>query len=138
MHMFEKTIIGCIKDLQINSIRLFKDEEFQRKIWFFKNEEPTIVSSYCDATLHFIDGCRYIFKQPSSSDFIGKENYELLKNLYDLVLDHLHTVENKCEGDPDLLGEDELLNDPKWHDIQTLAGEVDLKLTEFVKRKENG
>lgn len=129
--MPEKNIIAWIDYLLLNSIPLLKDEEYQRRVWF--RHEGSEVDSYSETALHFIGGCETIFKYPSCLDFLGQENYQLLKKLYDLVIDHFDLIESRI--DPDLLKEDELLNDPDWHDIQSIAEEVHLKLTEFVQRK---
>lgn len=130
----EKMIIGYIKDLQMNALNTLKDEEFQRRVWF-RLEGPE-VSSYTSCTIHYISRCERLFENESCREFLGKENLSFLKKLYDLIRKHLNKSENKL-GDADLLEEDEILNDPQWHDIQTLAGEVDVKLTELVRSKED-
>lgn len=134
MRLPEEVILSRIKTMLINSIDSLKDEEFQRRVWF-RNEGPE-ADSYGDACIFLIDECESIFKQPGCVDYLGTENYEHLKKLYDLVSDHFGLTQERII-DTDLLQEDELLNDPNWHDIQMLAGEVEEKLTEFVKRKED-
>lgn len=129
-----KELLGDVKDLILNSLLILKDEDYQKNIWF-RTKGPE-VGSYGDTTIYFLNSCEYIFKNPKCVLFLGKDNYDLLKKLYDLVLQHLHLTENRFE-DTDLIQENDLLNDPKWHDIQSLANEVDRKLTEFVKRKEH-
>lgn len=133
MQLFEKEILGRLDDLLRNSLRQLKDEEYQKKIWFGNDDE--LMGSYNDACIYFLDRCEYFFKTPVCKVFLGTENYVLLKKLYDLVEEHFGLTEDRI--DPDLIQEDELLNNPNWHDIQTLAEEVELKLKEFVTSKEN-
>ena len=131
MHMREKSIIPLISDLLINSIPLLKDEEYQRRVWFQKKGPEQ--DSYSQAILHFIGSCESILKNPSSIHILGEENYSLLKKLYDLIVDHYDLIESRI--DPDLLQEDELLNDPNWHDIQQLAEEIEPRLIQLIQRK---
>ena len=136
MQMQKKDIIGLIKSLLLNSIRILEDEDYQRRLWFRVDPNSLEVGSYSDIIVHLLKRCESIFKEPTSKDYLGEENYTLLKKLNDLASDHLDFTESRL-GDSDLLQEDELLNDPNWHDIQTLAGEVHIKLAEFVKRNSN-
>lgn len=129
--MQEIKITAYIKDLLINSLSILKDEDYQRRIWF--REEGPEVSSYIDTVTHLLDRCKHILEYTNSSEKIGKENYDLLRKLSLLVREHVDLVEER--KDPDLLTEDELLNDPNWHDIQMLAEEVEEKLLEFLKRE---
>jgi len=131
--MPKETILTFVKDILTNVLDVLKDEDYQRRVWF-KHEGPE-VSTYIDLTGHFLGRCEAIFKIPQHEEYLGIENYNLLKKLYDQIVYHVDATENNI--DPESLQEDMLLNDPRWHDIQTLAGEVELKLIEFVKRKEN-
>lgn len=133
MQMHEEMILGRIKELLKNSLVYLKDEKYQQKIWF-KEEGPEI-DSYSDTCLHFIGCCESIFKYDKSQNYLGDECHKNLKKLYDLVSEHFDSLEKRI--DPDLLQENELLNDPKWHDIQSLAEVVETQLNEFVKGKEN-
>lgn len=134
MQMHKKRILGLIEDLLLNALSSLKDEEFQRRVWF-RNEGPE-VSSYGSITIHLLDRCESLFEFPSCEKFLGKENYGDLKKLYELVMEHVCLTESRII-DTDLLQEDELLNNPNWHDIQTLAEKVYIELTELVKRMEH-
>jgi hypothetical protein len=131
--MKKKTIIGYLKDILVNSIRALKDEDYQKRIWF-RMEGPE-VDSYFDTTVHLIDRCQVLFKDPSCAEDLGNENYILLKRLHDLVLEHVHATEERINVEE--LQERELLDDPKWHAIQTLAIELETKLKNFIKEQEN-
>ena len=131
MTMPEEIIWTFINDLLLNAISVLKNEEYQRRVWF-KVEGPE-VSTYLDTTVHLIDRCEAIFKYPVCSTYLGQDNYALLKKLYELVHEHLTLTERRINAD--LLEEDELFSDPKWHEIIALAGKVYLKLTDFVERK---
>lgn len=123
-------LINIVKDLLLNSIGVLRDEDYQRKIWFHR--EGPEVSSYIDTAVHFFDRSELIFKDPSSIEQLGEENYLLLKKLYGLLKEHVDLTEDRTNVDE--LGENELLDDPKWHDIQSLADELYVRLNEFVKR----
>ena len=137
MQMQSQRILGLIKDLIRNSIRILEDEDYQRRAWFRVDPTSSEVSSYSEIIIHLLSVCDLIFEEPTSKDYLGEENYTLLKKLNDLASDHLDFTESRL-GDSDLLQEDELLNDPNCHDIQTLASEVHVKLAEFVKNNSNG
>lgn len=128
--MEKKVLIGFLNDLLINSLDALKDEEFQRRVWF-RREGPE-VDSYIDTTCHTIELCRSLFKDPNCIEYLGKETYESLKKLHDLVLEHVDLTEERINVD--YLQENELLDDPNWHDIQELSNEVYVKLTDFVNR----
>ena len=117
----------------INSLRILKDEEYQRRVWF-RHEGPE-VSTYIDTAAHLIGKCEIIFEDPSCVEYLGKEDYALLKKLYDLIIEHVDLTEDRIK-DTDLLQENELLDNPNWHDIQTLANEVYIKLTDFMNREQ--
>ena len=131
MPMPEKIILSYIESLLRNSIRILKDRAYQQRVWF-RAEGPEC-STYIDVTIHFIDGCESIFKMPVCAAYLGEENYALLQKLYQLTIEHVDLTESRIN--PDLLEEDVLMNDPKWHEIQALAAEIYPKLTEFVKRQ---
>ena len=126
--MREKYIKGFLKDILINSIRALKDEDYQKRIWF-RFEGPE-VDSYLDTIIHFIDRCEALFEEPNCINDLGNENYAFLKKLYDLVLEHLHATENRINVEQ--LQENELLDDPKWHEIQILASIIDVKIKECI------
>ena len=121
---------GYVKTLIINTTRVLKDEDFQRRIWF-RREGPE-VSSYIDTGVFFVANTKQILDDPENEEYLGKETYALLKKLYDLLIEHIDRTEDRI--DPYLLTEEELLNDPKWQDIQTLAGNVEEKFKEFLER----
>lgn len=129
--MQKQIILGLIKDLLINAIRPLEDEDYQRRAWF--REESPEVSTYLEVAVHLIGRCQTLFNRPFSQEYLGQENYNLIKKIYNLVLAHVDQTEERM--DPDLLTEEELLNDPKWHEIQALAHEVNLKLTEFINNQ---
>jgi hypothetical protein len=131
MQMQKKVIVGCIEDLIINALNTLEDEACQRRVWF--RAEGAEVSSYIDITTHFLSRCESIFKDPQTRTILGEETYDQLKKLYDLILVHVDLTEDRIDVDD--LQEEELLNDPNWHDIQMLAGKVKLKLTDFLKRE---
>lgn len=133
MQLQEQKILIRIDELLRNSLKYLKDEEFQKKVWFGHHDQ--LVGSYLDTCVHFLEHSEYIFKFECSEAFLGRDNFLTLKKLYKLVFDHFRS-KDECI-DPDELKQDELLNDPKWQDIQTLAGEVELRLKDFVKRKEH-
>ncbi len=124
-------ILGQIKTMLRNSLRILKDEEYQRRVWFL--QEGPDVSTYSDTVVHFIGNCESIFSHSISEEYLGHENYKLIKQLYDQVIEHLNLIEDRI--DPDLLEENELLDDPAWHDIQQLAEELDENLRQFVKKE---
>lgn len=128
-----QALINIIQDMLLNSIGVLKDEEFQRDIWFRRNGPE--VSTYIDTACHFFDTSASIFKDPSCVDYLGEEIYSKLKKLHDLLKDHVHLTEDRISVDE--LEEDDLLNDPNWHDIQALSEDVYNKLTEFIKRHSN-
>lgn len=123
--------LGYIEDIQLNAIQALKDEEYQRRVWF-RAEGPE-VDSYIDTTIHLIEKCETIFEKANCSEYLGEKNYVLLKKLYDLILEHVDSTQAKMDADQ--LQEHELLDDPRWHDIQMLAGEVDLILTDYIERQ---
>lgn len=129
--MKKKRMFGFLKDILINSIKALKDEDYQRRVWF-RLEGPE-VDSYIDTTVYLIDRCKAFFNDSSYAKELDTENYILLKKLYDLVLDHVHLTEERINVER--LKENELLDDPKWHDIQTLANELDYRLREYIKRE---
>lgn len=128
--MKKKFAIGCVKDILKNAVVALKDEEYQQRVWF-RRQGPE-VDSYLETTTHFIDRCETLFKDSNYLKYFGEEETALLKKLYDLVLQHLYLLEDKV--DLDQLQEEELLNDPNWHDIQALAAEVEIKLKEWLVR----
>lgn len=129
--MKKKTVVGYLQDILINSIKALKDEEYQKRVWF-RLEGPE-VDSYIDTTVHLIDRCQALFKDPNCVEDLGNENYALLKKLYDLVSEHVRVTEERI--DVEELQEHELLDDPKWHDIQTLASKLDSKLKNYIKEQ---
>ncbi|MBA2367988.1 MAG: hypothetical protein H0V82_03070 [Candidatus Protochlamydia sp.] len=131
--MNQELFLGYLKDIQRNAIKALKDEGYQRRVWF-RAEGPE-VSSYIDTTIHFIDRFELIFDKTNCSKYLGEKNYFLLKRLYNLILEHVDSTQAKKDADE--LQEHELLDDPRWHDIQTLAGEIDLILTDYIKRNNN-
>lgn len=135
MQMPEKMILGTIESLLLNAIHALKDEDYQRRIWF-RAEGPE-VDSYNDTCTFLMESCEYIFKNAVSKTFLGNANYSMITKLYDLVHEHYGLVEDSTKGNTDLLQENDLLDDPNWHDIQSLAQEAYDKLTAFVERKNN-
>lgn len=138
MHMqtsyqMKKRIFGYLNDILINSIRALKDEDYQRRVWF-RLEGPE-VDSYIDSTVHLIGRCESLFSDLESVKDLGSENYTLLKKLYDLVVAHVDSTEARINVEE--LQEKELLDDPKWQDIQALANELDFKLKDYLKRENN-
>ncbi len=129
MHTPQKRILGQVEDMLRNSLDSLSDEDFQRRIWF-RDEGPE-VSSYSESVEHFIGNCESIFRHSVSEEYLGKENFTLIKHLYDLILEHYDSVWDRI--DPDLLEENELLDDPNWHDIQQYAEELEKKLIEFCR-----
>ena len=133
MPMQSKKLIGYLKDMLINSLQAIKDEEYQRRVWF--HQDGPEVDSYIDSTSYFLESCEFIFKLPDVIENLGGQNYQLLKQLYDLVSVHVDRIEQK--RDPYQLEEEELLNDPKWQDIQSIAEKVYNALEDFIgKNKE--
>jgi len=128
--MSKPKILGFINSLILNATRILKDEEYQRRIWF-KHEGPE-VSSYTETNVYFLNTCEKIFQDTAAEEQLGEETYGMLKKLYQLVDEHFESVDERI--DSDLIQEDELLNDPHWHDIQTLAEKLEEKLEEFVMR----
>lgn len=123
-------LINILKDLQLNSIGVLRDENYQRRIWF-KREGPG-VSSYIDTAVHFLDRSELILHDPASLGQLGEVNYSLLKKLHDLLTEHVHLTEDRTDVDD--LKENELLDDPNWHDIQSLSEEIYAKFDEFILR----
>lgn len=130
--MSRKQLLGIIESLILNALESLKDEEYQKRVWF-RNEGPES-NSYFQVIEYFISRCELLFNIEDLEELLGNDNYEALKTLYDLVIKHLDSTESKY-GDADSITENELLNDPKWHDIQSLAEETEAKLKEFLKRK---
>jgi len=129
--MNRDTLISYIKDMIRNGLNVLQDESYQRQVWF-RQEIPGEVSTYIDITVHFLSGCRSIFEDPKCETRLGKETYALLKQLYEQISSHVHLTEARLDNIDDLQ-EDDLLNDPKWHDIQSLARDVRIKLLDFLK-----
>jgi hypothetical protein len=121
---------NIVIDLLRNSIGILKDEDYQRKNWF-RHEGPDS-STYIDTACHFMDRSELIFKDPGCIEQLGAESYAMLKKLYDLLVEHVHLTEDRTEVD--LLQEKDLLDDPNWHDIQSLSEDVYARLEDFVKR----
>lgn len=131
-------LLSSIKGLLNNSIDHLKDEEYQRRVWFWDGEtekEGIEVDSYLSTAEHLLNSCKRIFEDPTCIEYLGSENYNLLKKLRDLVYEHVDLTEARL-GDADLLQEGELLDDPKWHDIQALAEEVYTKLNKYVEEQQ--
>jgi len=126
--------LGRINSLLQNAISTLSDEDYQRRVWF-RWEGPE-VNSYLDTVTYLISKCDLLFKDPTYLECLGEDNYHLLKKLYDLVIEHLNDVEDRMSADD--LKEEDLVNDPKWHEIQSIAKELHIKLTEWVKRSSNG
>ena len=124
-------ILGHVKSMLINDLDILKDEAFQRRVWF--RQEGPEVSYFSDTIMHFKGNYEAIFEYSVSEEYLGKENYALLKKLYDQVSEHYGLIDDRI--DPDLLEESELLDDPAWHDIQQLAEELDTRLQQFVKKE---
>ncbi|MEI7488667.1 MAG: hypothetical protein WCJ72_14910 [Chryseobacterium sp.] len=124
--MQKEVFFSYIQDLLSNAISVLKDEEYQRDVWF--RQAGKEVSSYEDVITHFLSRCGSIFKDPSCMEQCGKENYFLLKKLYDLVIEHIDLIESRMSLDD--LKEEELLDNPHWQDIQALAGEVYMRFIE--------
>lgn len=131
MHMQSKILISYVNDILTNALGSLKDEDFQRRVWF--HQQGAEVSSYIDCTTHFLDRCESIFKLQDAEESLGVETNKLLKTLYELISIHVDDTENKM--DPYEIKEEELLNDPKWHDIQTMAEEAYIKLKEFIEKQ---
>lgn len=129
--MKNKRIFGFLNDILINAIHALKDEDYQRRVWF-RFEGPE-VDSYIDTTVYLIGRCESLFRDTNCIKDLGSENYALIKKLYDLVLEHVDTTEARINVED--LNEQELLDDPKWHDIQALANELDIKLKDYLKRE---
>lgn len=123
-------LINTISDLLRNSIRILKDENYQRRIWF-RNEGPE-ENWYTETVFHFLDSSDKILQDPACAAQLGEQNFSLLRRLHDLLKDHVDLLEERI--DPDCLEENELLDDPNWHDIQTLSEDLFIKLTDFVAR----
>lgn len=123
-------LINIVNDLLLNSIGVLRDEDYQRKIWF--QRKGPAVSTYIDTAVHFFDRSELIFNDSLSINQLGNENYSLLKKLYDLLKEHVDLTEDRTNVDE--LRENEILDDPNWHDIQSLADELYVKLNKFVKR----
>ena len=128
--MKKNNLLNIINDLLLNSISILKDEDYQRKIWF--RNEGTDESFYTDTVYHFIDSSEKILKDPTCIQQLGEQNFFLLKKLQEHVKDHVSLLEDRI--DPDCLQENELLDDPNWHDIQTLSEDLFIKLTDFITR----
>lgn len=129
--MQSQKLRGLVKDLINNGIYDLSREDYQRRVWF-RREGPE-VGSYIDSVTYFIARCDSIFKEAESAQYLGKENYVLLKKLYDSVLGHLELTETRINADE--LNEEELLNDPNWHDIQSFAELLYSNLKELIKEE---
>ena len=126
-----KATVNIVKDLLLNSIGVLRDEDYQKRVWF--GREGPEVSSYIDTAFHFFDRSELIFKDPQCREYLGEETYTMLKKLYDLLIEHVDLTEDRLL-DVNELQEDELLNDPNWHDIQALSQDLYVRLSDFVKR----
>jgi hypothetical protein len=123
-------LINIINNLLRNSIRILKDEDYQRRVWF--RNEGAEESWYTETVFHFLDSSDKILDDPACVDQLGEQNFSLLRQLHDQLTDHVDLLEERT--DPDCLEENELLDDPNWHDIQTLSEDLFIKLTDFVAR----
>ena len=130
--MSRKQILGLIRSLSSNALEFLKDEEYQKKIWFRKEGPQS--SSYLEVVEYFISRCDMLFNNLNLKEFLGNDNYVMLKNLYDLIINHLDDAENRFV-DVDLMTEHQLLDDPKWQDIQSLAEVIHVKLDKFLKEQ---
>src|SRR5215208_5435097 len=115
--MKTKNLMNIINDMLRNSICVLKDEDYQRNIWF--RNEGTEESCYTETVNHFLESSEKILKDQTCIQQLGEQNFSLVKQLYHLVKDHVGLLEERI--DPDCLEENELLDDPNWHDIQTLS-----------------
>lgn len=128
-----QALVNTVKDLLLNSIGILRDEGFQRRVWF-RGDSPE-VCTYIDTACHFLDRSKSIFTDLSCIEQLGEENYSQLKKLRSLVKEHVGLTEDRINVDE--LREDELLDDPNWHDIQALSEDIYVKLTDFVRRHGN-
>lgn len=134
MHMQEMMLLGLIRDLLRNSLPALADPEYQRRVWF--HCEGPEVDTYIDSISHFLTICDSVFRQAQGPEYLGMENYSLLKRLYGLLHAHADSVESHM--DLDTLTEEKLMEDPQWHEILALSKELQYKLTEFVQGKDHG
>ncbi len=115
----------------VNSIRILKDEDYQKKVWFRK--EGYDESCYSETVFHFLESSEKILNDQHHVGLLGEQIFFILNELYNLVKEHIDLLEEYC--DPDLLEENELLDDPKWKTIQAHAEKLFIKLSTFVSRK---
>lgn len=131
--METKSLMNAIGNMLQNSIRILKDEDYQRKVWF--RDESTDVSCYTETVSHFLRTSGLIIKDPNCIVQLGEQNFSLLEHLHYLIKEHRGLLMERI--DPDCMEENELLDDPNWQDIQTLSEDLFIKLTDFVTRRSN-
>ncbi len=130
----QKKILICRVDALIrNALNPLQDEVYQRRVWFGRLRSNE-VSTYTDVMDYCLDRCESIFQDSDCETMLGKDNYTLLKQLYELVYSHADLTEDRL-GTQVEPREDDLLNDPAWHDIQSLARDVQIRLLDFLKRE---
>lgn len=127
-------LLGLIRDLLRNSLPALSDSEYQRRVWF--RWEGREVDTYIDSISHFLTICDSIFRHSQCPEYLGMENYSLLKKLYELLQVHVDSVESHIDADN--LTEEKLMKDPQWHEILALSKVLQHKLTEFVQGKDHG
>jgi len=132
MSMQKKYSIDFLRSLVIYGIGGLSDPFYQKRIWV-EGKGPE-VDSYDDAITYFSDMCELIFEAPSDYEGINGENLELLKTLYQMVMDYdrnLHVARTPEDVSC-------ILEDPKWHKIQVFARDVFQTFQKVIERTHNG
>jgi len=125
---------NIINNLLKNSLRILKDHDYQRKVWF--KHESQDESLYSETVYHFLENTEKILMDKESIQQLGNENFYLLKKLHNLVESHTDSLEEN--GDPDFMGEEEILNNSNWNVIKTLSEILYNNLAKFILRNCDG
>jgi hypothetical protein len=123
---------NIINDMIKNSIRILRDEDYQRKVWFrnIGDEE----SCYTETIFHFLDASEVILSDQENIQQLGNKNFLFIKDLYEKIKEHFNELGDNI--DLDTLTENELLDDPKWKIILNLSEKLSNKLSNFILRNE--
>ncbi len=126
--MQKEIFLSYIKDMLTNSLNVLGDAEYQKEVWFGPPGKE--ISTYEDTVSHFLDRCEQLFEDPNTIHFCGEKIYGLLKELFNLVSEHLRMTENKINLSK--FQKEDLLNDPNWQCIQRIAANLCAKLKDII------
>ncbi len=111
------------------TLKPFSDSDYQKRIWI--EQQGPEVSDYDEATMHFMERCDDMFNRPYDFEGLDEPIQKALKDFYNEVCEFDFKIASQFPEGQD----EQVLNEPKWIEIQKKAEQTYKFIISRLKEK---